>query len=338
MTVGFAVAGAGQAQAQELCSFYSVARGDTLSLIAQRADVPGGFQALFDANTDVLANAATLEVDQVLRIPCEDGGLPVAAAPAPAAPAVEAGRPLRIITATSYAPFTDEGLPGGGILTQMVTRAMELGNPGQEFTLFFVNDWGAHLDDLLPSGAVDMSFPWFKPDCDRVANLSPESAARCTDFNHSAPFYEALVGFYAVAGSPFANATSYDELIGARLCRPEAWFTFDLEAVSLMPPNVTLTRPVPQNGCWQLLMDGQVDVVTLDALPAEEDFRDLGLEGRIAKIEPLTSAQTFHIFVSKDNQIANQALPIINAGLEQLRLSGEWFNIAREGIMRTVED
>jgi polar amino acid transport system substrate-binding protein len=101
---------------------------------------------------------------------------------------------------------------------------------------------------------------------------------------------------------------------------------------------VTLTQPVEQAGCWQLLLDGEIDVITLDALPAEEDYRELGLSDQIAKIEPLTSAQTLHIFVSKDNQFANDALPIINAGLEELRLSGEWFSIVREGIKATIEN
>jgi len=333
-----------QAQAQELCSSYTVVRGDTLSVIASAADVAGGFQTLFDANRNVLESPNLLEVDQVLVIPCADGSLPgsaprvTTASTQPAPTTAEPNRPLRIVTATGYAPFTDEDAPNGGLITEMVNRSMELGNVDQEYSLMFINDWGSHLDTLLPSGAVDMVFPWFKPDCDRVENLSPASAYRCTEFNHSEPFYEALVGYYTLTGSQYANVTTYAELKGATLCRPEAWFTFDLEAQELMPPNVELKTTVPQNGCWQLLLDGEVDVISLDALPAEEDYRNLGLEGQIAKLEPLTSAVTMHVFVSKNNQFANDALPIINAGLEELRLSGEWFTIVREGIKDTVEN
>jgi polar amino acid transport system substrate-binding protein len=185
---------------------------------------------------------------------------------------------------------------------------------------------------------MDGTFPWFKPDCTKVEFLSPASANRCTAFNHSAPLYEALVGYYTLNGSAYAGATTYAELQGATLCRPEAWFTFDLEAEQLMPPNVELTQPVEQDGCWQLLLDGEVDVVTLDALPAEEDYRELGLESQVANIDALASKQTMHVFVGKDNTFANEALPIINAGLEELRLSGEWFQIVRDGILETVEN
>ncbi|MEJ8560839.1 LysM peptidoglycan-binding domain-containing protein [Yoonia sp. GPGPB17] len=344
MTAGLALMSPQQVAAQEQCSTYTVVRGDTLSVIASTAEVVGGFQTLFDANTNVLESPNLLEVGQVLTIPCADGSLPTTAAraaPASTAPAPVTAQPdrtLRIATASGYAPFTDEDAPGGGLITQMVNRSMELGNADQAYDLIFINDWGSHLETLLPTGAVDMVFPWFKPDCDRVENLSPSSAYRCTDFNHSEPFYEALVGYYTLAGSQYENVTTYPELFGARLCRPEAWFTFDLEAQELMPPNVELKTTVPQNGCWQLLLDGEVDVITLDALPAEEDYRNLGLDGQIAKLEPLTSAVTMHVFVSKNNQFANDALPIINAGLEELRLSGEWFNIVREGVKDTVEN
>ena len=341
---GITTLAAGQAQAQEQCSFYTVVRGDVLSAIASAADVPGGFRTLFNANTNVLASPNELEVGQVLAIPCADGSLPTgaarvtAASTAPAPVTSAPTRALRIATASDYAPFTDEDLPGGGMITRMVERSMQLGNADQDFDIIFINDWGSHLETLLPTGAVDMAFPWFRPDCDRVENLGPSSAYRCTEFNHSDPFYEIIVDYYTLNGSEYANAQSTDDLFGARVCRPEAWFTFDLEAAQLVEPNITYVTTVAQNGCFQLLKDGEVDVVTYDGLPAEEDIRSAGMEDTVATLEPLRGTVSSHIFVSKDNAFANEALPIINAGLEQLRLSGEWFNIVRESIQETVEN
>ncbi|SFI50975.1 LysM peptidoglycan-binding domain-containing protein [Jannaschia pohangensis] len=335
------------AAAQEECTSYTVVRGDTLSLIAKRGNVAGGFQAIFSANSNTLDNPNIVQVGQVLQIPCRDGSLPnaaaaqesaAAAAPTPVPVTSTPSRPLRIATGSGYAPFTDEDMADGGALTKMVRRAVAEGNPDQEFSISFVNDWGAHLDSLVPSGAIDMTFPWFKPDCSKVEFLSEASAYRCTGFNHSEPLYDALVGYYTLNGSAYADATTYQDIMGARICRPEAWFTFDLEAEQLMPPNVELVRPVPQDGCWQLLLDGEVDIVTLDALPAEEDYRELGLEDQVANIEALASKQTMHVFVAKDNVFANEALQIVNAGLEDLRLSGEWFEIVRSGILETVDN
>ena len=347
--VVLALLAAAPAAAQDQCAEYTIVRGDTLSQIAKRAQVRGGFQALFNANSEVLRNPNVVEVGQVLQIPCADGSLPnakstrVAATPAvaeptPAPTTSTPSRPLRIVTASGYAPFTDEGLENGGALFEMVERAVTEGNPDQEFSITFVNDWGSHLESLLPTGAMDMTFPWFRPDCTKVEFLSEESAYRCNEFNVSDPLYDALVGYYTLKDSPYADAQTYEELQGARLCRPEAWFTFDLEGVQLMPPNVEMTRPGQQNGCWELLMNGDVDVVTLDALPAEEDYRELGLSDQVASIDPLASKLTMHVYVDKDNAFANEALPIINAGLEELRLSGEWFTIVQTGILTTVAD
>ena len=346
---GVLFSGADRAAAQELCANYTIVRGDTLSQVASRAGVQGGFQALFNANTNVLRNPNMIEVGQVLVIPCADGSLPGAtpvaavAEPAPvvdvavAEPAAAPLRELRVVTSSGYAPFTDVDLPGGGMFTQLVLRAFELGNSDQPVNFFFVNDWNAQLDSLLPSGAIDMAFPWFRPDCDRVEVLSQPNAYRCTDFNHSDPFYDALVGFYTLEGSPYENATTYDALMGARLCRPDAWFTFDLEAEGLVEPEITLTRAPTQLECWRLMDAGEIDVVTYDALPAEEDARTLGLQDRTVTLDALTGTATLHVFVAKDNAEANAALPILNAGLEQLRLSGEWFTIVRSAIQDTVE-
>lgn len=326
-------------QAQQQCSTYRVVPGDTLGRIAVRGNVRGGFQALFSANSNVLFDPNLIEVGEILQIPCADGSLPSNQNNVVATARAESvARPLRIVTGSGYAPFTDEKLEGGGALTKMVRQAIEQGNPDQEFSITFVNDWGSHLDSLLPLGAMDMTFPWYRPDCSRIEFLSPSSAFRCTGFNHSEPLYDALVGFYTLNGSQYANAASYEDIKGARLCRPEDWFTHDLEAEQLVPPNVEMTRPVPQDGCWQLLLDGEIDIVTLDALPAEEDYRELGLADQVTNITALSSKQTLHVFVSKDNALANEALPIINAGLENLRLSGEWFEIVRSGILETIEN
>ncbi|KJZ20301.1 LysM peptidoglycan-binding domain-containing protein [Loktanella sp. S4079] len=344
VSAGLTFGGAQQAEAQEQCSTYTVVRGDTLSQVASRADVRGGYQVLFNANTDVLRSPNILEVGQVLKIPCADGSLPgtaparTEASTAPTVQPESLDRALRFVTSSGYAPFTDEDLPGGGLFTQMVRRSMELGNADQDFNIMFVNDWNSHLGVLLPSGAIDMAFPWFKPDCTKVDNLSAPNAYRCTDFNHSEPFYDALVGYYTLAGSQYANATSYADLFGARLCRPDAWFTFDLEGEALVSPNIELTQPPTQAACWELLRDGEVDVVTYDALPAEEDSTNAGMKDMVVDLPNLTSKQTLHVFVSKNNPNGDAYMEIINAGLEELRLSGEWFEIVREGIKTTVEN
>ena len=93
-----------------------------------------------------------------------------------------------------------------------------------------------------------------------------------------------------------------------------------------------------QQVCVELLKNGEVDMMTYDALPAEEDIRNAGLVDQVTTLEALRGTVTSHIFVDKDNAFANEGLEIINAGLEELRLSGEWFTIVRESIRETVQN
>jgi nucleoid-associated protein YgaU len=49
---------------------YTVKRGDTLSLIARRLNIPGGWQALYKLNRDVIGpDPDIIRVDMVLRLP-----------------------------------------------------------------------------------------------------------------------------------------------------------------------------------------------------------------------------------------------------------------------------
>jgi resuscitation-promoting factor RpfA len=47
---------------------YTVVAGDTLSAIAAAHDVPGGWQALFAKNRNVLHDADVLSIGQVLNL------------------------------------------------------------------------------------------------------------------------------------------------------------------------------------------------------------------------------------------------------------------------------
>lgn len=318
------LAAAPAARAQELCARYELRATDTLAAIAATLGIEGGATAIFEANRAVLPSPDLFLPGTVIDIPCADGsppGDPAAANLPPSLPQI------RFLTGGRYAPFTDRDLPNGGMITEMVETAVRLADPRQDLRIDFVNDWNAHLTALLPKGAFDMGFPWYLPDCSKVANLQPANALRCTDYDHSAPLFEAAVGYYTLKESPFAGATSYPALLGARLCRPRGWFTFDLEANRLVEPNVTLLVAPTQGACWDALKAGRVDVVTFDALPAEADLARLGLVDRVVRLDALTSVETLHVFVPKSHPNGAAYLDLVDRGIAKLRESGQWFEI-----------
>lgn len=335
------VISAGAAMAQQACEPYTVRSGDSLREIAQRAYSNANYQIIFNANRQVIgSNPNSIEIGDVLQLPCADGTLrPTSAAPAPPAQPTAAVvqstgnapagyRPtIKFLTGGNYAPFTDEDLPGRGLFTELVDTAMLRAASDREFSITFVNDWGSHLGDLLPINAFDLGFPWFKPDCTKVDLLSPSMAQRCTDFNFSEPFYEVVITTYALKGSRFAGASQPSDLLGARICRPEGYYTFDLEQEGLSPPAIDLVQPVLPKDCFEEMIAGTVDVVPMELDLSEGVISELQIEQQIVELPSLAQILTFHVVTHKSNPYGRTYLTLLNQGLQEMRGSGEWFGI-----------
>jgi polar amino acid transport system substrate-binding protein len=339
------------AQSPIICgSVYTVQPGDTLYEVAVSAYGNGGlYQEIYRANRDLLRDERTVEIGDKILIPCLDGAnasaRPDAEAPKLAAEvekllaapvgsiadnrvsSLPTGERIRFLTGSDFAPFADKKSFAGGMITDLVTRAMSAAAPDQDFRVTFINDWSAHLDVLLPDGAFDVGFPWYKPDCAKAEKLSDELRMRCDEFEFSDPFYEVSIGFYSRAGDQLAETLSYDGLFGKKLCRPKGQLTFDLDLHDLMAPNVSIETPGTAGECFTRLMQGQVDVVSLVRSEADSELRQLGIGGEVAEIEGLASRQTLHALVLKSNPNGRAYLDILNQGLASLMASGEWFSV-----------
>lgn len=336
---------AAQSRATIACgNSYVVQPGDTLRELALRAYSNANYQLLFNANTDVLRNPNLLIVGQNLRIPCLDGAerpqlsapsasagqAPTAASARTASPNTDATpfqRKIKFLTGSDYAPFTDEDLREGGMFTDLVRRAMARADDTRGYRITFVNDWGPHLSILLPEGAFDLGFPWFKPDCSKIDRLSEAMAARCTNFDFSHPFYEVVIGFYVRREDEAAQARSYADLLGKTICRPRGYFTFDLEQEGLKEPDASITSPATPSDCFEMLANGAVDVVSLNVLISEEEIKKQGLTAKVAELSDLAGIQTLHVISPKTNPYGRTYLTLINRGLRQVRESGEWFEV-----------
>ena len=362
----------GAAHAQDACTTYTVVAGDNLRYIARSAYGDADlFRVIYNANIAVIgAKADLIEIGAQLVIPCdplnptaapadtaavEPAAEPAAAAaelpdsePAAAAPAEDATvqvaaaaptpeaapapAPVRMVTGNGYAPFTDETLPGGGFFTQLVEMAIFRADPAIPYSMTFINDWQAHIDALLPSQAYDISFPWIKPDCSGGTMLSPGDQARCDDFVFSAPFYEIVDGFFAVAGSDLISATTYAAFEGKRICRPEGFTTGVLEAAGLSVSSVKLVRPAEATDCFEALAAGEVDLVSIDAEVGDSAIAKLGLVGRFQQNPHLASLQSLHVIAHKSNPRAIELIVQLDSGLVEMYESGEWYEIVSSAL------
>jgi polar amino acid transport system substrate-binding protein len=339
------------ALAQEACTTYKVRAGDNLRYIARTAYGDADlYRVIYDANVATIGQKADLiEIGTELALPCDpnapaaepETATLVAATPEPAptetaatTPAAPTIRPVGFVTGNGYAPFADETLPGGGMMTQLVEMAVFRADPGIPYNLTFINDWQAHLDALLPSGAYDLSFPWIRPNCEAPETLSPGDQTRCNDFVFSGPFYEIVDGFFAMRDSGLGAATKYADFEGKRICRPEGFTTGVLDAAGLTAATITLTRPVAATDCFRALAAGEVDLVSIDAEVGDSALAELGLTAKVEQNPHLMTLQSLHVVAHKSNQRAVDMIGQLDAGLIEMYESGEWYDIVSTALAR----
>ncbi len=332
------------AAAQEACSVYSVELGDTLGTIADAAYGTFDYQQIFNANRNQITNPNTIEVGTVLQLPCDDGSLPNGASAQEIIAQQEAIQadtarsssafepPIKFVSANGWEPFVGETLDGGGMLVRLASTALNRGGNAREHNINFVDDWGSHLETLLPLGAFDIGIAWYIPNCAKIDMLSEGMQKRCNELDGSLPVYETVVGFFTMPGNDYDGVRNYSDFAGARMCRPEGWFTFDLEEQGLIEPVVEMVVPKTINDCFEKMQAGEVDVVPLEIESVASAARELGLEGQLSQNPYLTNLLELRFVAHKTNPRGRVYLALINRGLTEMRESGEWYAIISDSL------
>ncbi|MBO0764482.1 MAG: transporter substrate-binding domain-containing protein [Hyphomicrobiaceae bacterium] len=353
--------------AQTCGTEHTIKEGETLAQIAARIyGNPTQWTMIFYANQDRLGgNISMLVPGLSLRLPCL-GGTQTTPAPAPAAavapapsadPAVAVAPPgsepqfvissllhrVEFLTADGFAPYTGRSLEGGGMLTQIISSAMQLvkdESKGRfDYGISWVNDWAAHLNPLLLTRAFDVGFPWARPDCEGAATLDQSSQFRCQRFFFSDPLYEVLTGLF-VRNNSKVKSLRREEISGMTLCRPAGYPVHELDQDGrnwVKDRIVTLIRPPSVDECFRLLDTGAVDGVVEAELAGRASITSLGLTGKVRMLDQPVALTTYHALVSKSHPHARTILYYINSALEKLRERGEYDRIIERHLGRFWE-
>ena len=327
-----------QVQAQSACESYRIQRGDTLHKIARAAYGDDSyFRAIYTANAEEIGrNPNIITIGLTLRLPCPDGSMPEDASQ----PAIEVSNNqnrITLVTGNGYLPYTDESLPGRGLITRLVETSIRRGAPDQKADVVFVNDWAAHLEVLLPSLAFDASFPWSRPACSIDEGLTAMERYSCDNYVYSQPLYEITDGFFAIKGSGYDSASTMIELRGAIICRPEGYPTSHLQTAGLMPPVTELIQPDTAEKCFDALILGEADIVSLDTRSGDAAVATLGLENEVAVNPHLMSIVPLQVAAHKSNPEGLKAIDILNRGMQEMLQSGEWHSIVSQGLQHQME-
>jgi polar amino acid transport system substrate-binding protein len=260
-----------------------------------------------------------------------EGGVDMAAvAAAPAeGPVIIAGTGARVerinlVTGDDYAPFTDRDLPNGGMLTELVQRAMEEAAPSEGFAVHWVNDWDAHLGTLLEQGLVDMSFPWSEPNCAETPD-----EYRCKTFLFSDSMFEILELVYVDTTHPITFDTDA-QMEGKTLCRMSGYSTHELDQGGrnwVKEGKIKLERPERVAECFQLLLDGKVDAVMIDEFAGKAVLKEMGVLDRIQPLPRPLGIVPLNVLIHKGNPRAQELVDLINLGVSKLKEKGEYQKI-----------
>jgi hypothetical protein len=247
-------------------------------------------------------------------------------------------RKVTLLAANDYIPYTDENLAGQGLITEIVEHAILRINPELAYDIKFVNDRNSHIDTLLPSFAFEASFPWPKPACERTELLTETYIEFCNSYNFSQPLYDIVEGFIARKGSRYETATNYDQFEDARICRTEGFPIDHLLVAGVIVNDRELIRPLRVDECFEKLLLGTVDLISIDIQVAETIIGRLGLDHQITNNKNLAVIKSLHAIAHKDSKSGNDLLLLLDNGVTTIRKSGEWYDIASSRLQDQINE
>ena len=239
---------------------------------------------------------------------------------------------IRMVTATDWAPFSNQDQEQGGMITEIVNVAADTVMEQSEFQVDFINDWSAHMEPLISDGAYDFTFPWFRPNCDVKEKLGPSSVFRCDRLAWSDPLFEQIIGYYMRADD-LDKPQAHTGLFGKTICRPSGYATFMMEEKDLAEPNITLKRPSSPTDCFEMLVEGEVDAVVIATMVGDDAIANLDAPEMVEEQSQLSTIATLHAVTSIDNPDKEQQLAVLNEGIRNVRESGKWFEIVQRHLV-----
>ena len=162
------------------------------------------------------------------------------------AASARAEQPTRLATGNDYKPFSDESLPEGGMITDIVTTVFR--QIGYEPEVHFLS-WTRGYN-LTKQAHFLGTFPYVK---------TPE---RMEEFYYSDPIYTIVTRFFVQAESDIVYNTKSD-LKGLTVCKPLGYNLTDIQDF-LDKDILAMQRPSTMESCFNMLRLGRVNLVPIN--------------------------------------------------------------------------
>ncbi len=223
-------------------------------------------------------------------------------------------RTIELVTGNGYQPFTDESLPQGGMITEIVELAFQ--NVRYRPSVVF-RPWKRGYEETK-QGIFAGTFPHIK------------SEERLKDFYFSNPIDTVYIRVFVAKDSPIQKM---EDLRDKRICIPLGYeVSKRLGDTINYNLNQQEGRPIDLSGCLHMIQSGRKDFFIINEMhgwmtiqkifhtKAKAYFRTL-------KSEKSTEKETHHLIVSKTHPDGKRIISDFNKGLK---------NIKEEGILEKI--
>lgn len=169
-------------------------------------------------------------------------------------------------------------------------------------------------------GAKDVSFPWSKSDC---ADAQRRNEALCSSAIWSDPFFDLTSGVYVSQGGPESLA----ELGPEGLCISDQSRVAAMQSGLLSSRMLSRVSEGSSETCLASLRANAVAAVIVPDIAAAAENRLNRAAPRLQKIPGVAFSDTVHAVIDNRNPNARRILKRLNDGLEEIRISGDWYQI-----------
>lgn len=214
----------------------------------------------------------------------------------------EAGQSVRLVTGNDYKPFTDQTLPQGGMITEIVDQVFQ--KMGHQAEIEF-HSWNRGYN-MSEKGAFLGTFPYVK---------TPE---RMESFYFSDPIYIITTLFFTRNDADVSFVHPRD-LKGLTVCKPLGYHLRDIQDF-LDEGLIVVRRPNTMESCFRMLRRGRVSLVPINEHVGWEVARQIADGEDIFRVLEKPLLETgLHFIVTRKNPQAQNIVERFNAILGQMR-------------------
>ncbi len=228
---------------------------------------------------------------------------------------------IRLVTGNDYAPYTDQSLPEGGLVNELVKRIYD--NLGAEYTIDW-KPWRRGFQEGV-TGEYLATYPYIY------------NEERNRYFLYSDVVYKSNLRLFSMIAAAL-RPQGLEDARGRRMCLPLGWAPGPKLGELFAASAIHRDQPPDMETCFRLLSRGRTDFVLANEIQGWDSAYAAGLSSEDVGVSDFNiEVNPVHVIFSR--RAPNHAMEVerFNAGLATLKATGEYDTIVEKHLKRLSE-